>query len=126
MEVGERDRSFAVATCHQHSRVECSQCDAHVGGMGRDAMLACTKNCVHAIEPLDRRTAASRLALVTGRRGVVKIRTTSALQKISRRARHVAQLRRGSGEYRTAQQGIARLDLGVVGEIAIWNESADA
>src|SRR5438477_8894261 len=81
---------------------------------------------MHAIEPVDGRTAASRLALIARRRCVIKIETACALQKISTGCRHVAQLRRRSSEDRAAQQWIALLNLWVIRQIAVWNESADA
>ena len=89
-------------------------------------MLACTKNCVHAVEPVDGRTAASGFAFVAGCGRVIEIKTTAALQKISRRACHVAQLRRGAGEDGVAQQRVAPLNLRVIGKIAVRDERPDA
>jgi hypothetical protein len=79
-----------------------------------DAMLAGAKDCMHAIEPINRRAAAARIALVAGRRRVVKVEAPSALQEIVAGRRHVTQLRRGSGQDRAGEH-----------EIAIRNERAD-
>ena len=48
------------------------------------------------------------------------------MQEVAAGRGHVAQLLRGAGEDRAGEQGIARLDLGVIGEVAIRDQCADA
>src|SRR5207248_10148094 len=67
VEVAERDAALAIATGCQYARVQRRQCDAHIRWVGRDAMLAGAKDCMHAIEPVDGRAAASRLTLIARR-----------------------------------------------------------
>src|SRR5262249_60209588 len=90
MKTGKGDAALAAAPRRQYARVQSSKRHAHVGRMCCDAMLAGAKDCMHPIEPFERRTAAARLALITGRRGIVKIQTPRALQKIAAGCRHVA------------------------------------
>jgi hypothetical protein len=48
-----------------------------------------------------------------------------AVQQVAAGRGHVAQLLRGTGEDRAAEQRIARLDLRVIGEIAVGHQRAD-
>ena len=81
---------------------------------------------VHPVDAVDCRAAAAWLAFVARGRRVIEIKTARALQPIASRGGHIAQLRRSAGKDCACQQGIARLDLRVVGEIAVGNERADA
>ena len=126
MEVGEGDAALAIRTGRQHARIKRGQCNTHVGRMRGDAMLARAEDRVHAVDAGDGRAAAARLALVAWRSRVVEIEAARSLQKIAAGRGHIAQLLRGSGEDRAGKQRIARLDVRVVGEIAIGNQRADA
>src|SRR5216683_557482 len=88
-------------------------------------MLARPQDRVHAVDPLDRRAAAARFALVARRGRIVEIEAARSLQEIAPGGGHVAQLLRGAGENRAAEQWIACLDARVIGEIAIGNQRAD-
>src|SRR6266849_5908982 len=108
MEIGKRDAALAALAGRQHARLEGGERDAHVRGVGGDAMLARPQDRVHAVDAVDRRTTAPRLALVAGRRRIVEIQAAGSLQEIARGRGHVAQLRRGAREDRAAEQRIAR------------------
>ena len=125
MELGKRNAALAAPAGRQHTRLEGGERDAHVRGMRGDAMLARSQDRVHAVDPADRRTAAARLALIAGRGRIVEIQAARSLQEIAPGRGHVAQLRRGPGEDRAAEQWIARLYLRMLGEIAIGNQRAD-
>ena len=66
-----------------HRRVERGQRHAHIGRMRRDARLAGAEDRVHAVEPPNGRAAAAGLALIAGRRGVVKVVAPGALQQVA-------------------------------------------
>ena len=106
-------------------RLQHRQRDAHVRGVSGDAMLARPEDRVHAVDAVDRRTAATRLALIARCDRVVEVQAARALQEIAPGRGHVAQLLRGPGEDRAGEQRIARLDLRVIGEIAIGHQRAD-
>ena len=106
--------------------VQRRQRHAHVGRMGGDAGFAGAEDRVHPIEPGEGGATAARLALIARRRGVVEVIAARALQEIAAGRGHVAQLRRGAGKDRARQQRIARGDRGVIGEVGIRNERADA
>ena len=125
MEFGKRNAALAVFAGRQHARFQGGERDAHVGGMRGDAVLARPQDRVHAVDPLDRRAAAARFALVARRGRIVKIEAARPLEEIASGGRHVAQLLRGARENRAAEQWIAGLDARVVGEIAIGNQRAD-
>ena len=78
------------------------------------------------LKPLDRRAAGARLALVARRGRVVEVGAARPLQQVAAGGGHVAQLRRRAGEDRAGEQRIARLDLRVIGEIAVRHQGADA
>ena len=78
--------------------------------MRRNAGFARAEDRVHAVEAGDGGAAAAGLALIAGRRDVVKIIAARALQKIAAGRRHVAQLRRGAGQDRARQHRIAFCD----------------
>src|SRR5215510_3337933 len=125
MEVGKRDAALAAGAGDQDARLERRERDAHVRREHGDATLARAQDRVAAVDALDRRAAAAGLAFVAWRGRVVEIEATRPLQKVAPGRGHVAQLRRGAGEDRAAQHGIARLDLRVIGEIAVGNQRAD-
>ena len=125
MEVRERDAAIAAVPGHLHAGVERGERDAHVGGMRRNAMLARAQDRVHAVDAVDRGAAGARLALVARRGGVVEVQAARALQQIAAVGRHVAQLRRRAGEDRIGEQRIARLDLRVVGDVAVGHQRAE-
>ena len=125
MEFGKRNAALPVSAGCQHARFQGGERHAHVGGMRGDAVLARPQDRVHAVDPLDRRAAAARFALVARRGRIVKIEAARPLEEIASGGRHVAQLLRGPGENRAAEQWIAGLDARVVGEIAIGNQRAD-
>ena len=126
MEVRKRNRAFARGPYHLDFGVQGGERNAHVGGMRRDASLARPEDCVHSVEAIYGRAAAARLALVTGRRGVVEIVAARPLQEITAGRSHIPQLLRGAGEDGAAEHWIALLDERMIGEIGIRHERADA
>ena len=98
VKVRERDDALAARTRHMDLRLQHGQRHAHVRRMHRDAGVARAEDRVHAVEAVDGRAAAARLAFVAGRRGVVEVGTARALQEIAADRRHVAQLLRGAGQ----------------------------
>ena len=80
---------------------------------------------MHAILAGDGGAAAALLALVAGRRCVVEVAAARALQEVAARRRHIAQLLRSSGHDRAGENRIARLYLGVIGEIGVAYERSD-
>ena len=125
MKIGKRNAALSGKTGDMHHGLERGQRHAHVGGMRRDAGLAGAEDRVHAIEPLNGRAAAARLALIAGRRGVVEIQASRPLQQVAAGRRHVAQLRGGAGENRARKQRIALLDKRMPGEIGVRHQRAD-
>ncbi len=79
-------------------RLQGSQCDAHVGWVQGDAVLARSQDGVAAVEPSDGGAAHPRYALVAGRSCVVEIATPSPLHQITADRRHIAELRRCAGQ----------------------------
>src|SRR5437879_9562957 len=73
MEVGKLHAALAALAGGQHARLEGGERDAHVRGVRGDAMLARPQDRVHAVDPVDRRTAAARFALVAWRGRIVEI-----------------------------------------------------
>ena len=126
MEIRKRDGALARRPRHMDLGVERGQRDAHVGRMRRDAGLARAEDRVHAVEAVDRRAAAARLAFVAGRRGVVEVIAARPLQEVAAGRRHVAQLLRSAREDRAREQRIALLDQRMIGEVGIRHERADA
>src|ERR1700758_1915563 len=94
--------------------------------MRRNAMLAGAEDRVHAVDAADGGAAATGLALIARRARIVKIEAARPLQQVATGRRHIAQLLRGTSEYRAPNQRIARLDLRVPGEIAVRNQRTDA
>src|SRR5262249_38010457 len=90
MKVFERDRALAARPGHPNDCGESRQCDAHVGGVHRDAMLARAENRVIAREAADRRTPGPRYALVAWRGVVVKVRAARSLHQVAPDRGHVA------------------------------------
>jgi hypothetical protein len=66
--------------------------------MGCDTRLAGANNAKLAAHTLYGRAATSWLTLITGLRCIIKIRTSRALQQITRRRRFVPQLTRCAGQ----------------------------
>src|SRR4029077_7370045 len=93
--------------------------------MHRDAMFTGPEDRMHSVEAVDRRAATAQLALVAWRGRVVEVGAAGPLQEIAPGRGHVAQLLRGAGEDRAGEQGIARGDLRVIGEVAVGDERAD-
>src|ERR1700730_7973667 len=125
MEVGKYNAALAPLAGREHARFEGGEGDAHIRGVRGDTMLARPQDGVHAVDPVDCRTAAARLALIAWRGCIVEIEAARPLQEIAPGRGHVAQLLRGPGKDRAAQQWIARLDLRVIGDIAIGNQRPD-
>src|SRR5258708_21517809 len=125
MEIGKLYAALAVLAGRQHAGLEGRKRDAHVGRVRSDAMLARPQNRMPAIDPLDGRTAAARLTLVARGGRIVEIEAARSLQEIAPSGGHVSQLLRGPGEDRASQQWIARLDLRMIGKIAVGNQRAD-
>ena len=126
MKIGHGDAALAGRPGDMDLGVERRERHAHVGRMRRNAGLAGAENGMHAIEPGDGGAAAAGLALITGRCGVVKVIAAGALQEIAAGRGHVTQLRRGAGEEGAAQHWIALGDQGVIGEVRIRHQRADA
>jgi hypothetical protein len=125
VEVRERDRPVALRPAHLHGGLQGGQRDAHVGGMGGDAVLARPEDRVDAGHPADRRAAGAGLALVAGRGRVVEIIAAGPLEQVAARGGRVAQLRRGAGQDGVAQERVAVRDAVVVGDLGVGGERPD-
>ncbi len=69
--------------------------------------------------------AGPRLALVAGRSRVVEVAAARPLHQVAADRRHVAQLRRRTGQDGLREQRIAPLDLLVVGDVGVRHERAE-
>ena len=98
--------------------VEGGEGDAHVGGVGGDALVAGAEEGVHAVEAVDGRAAGAGLALVAGIGGVAEIGAAGALHEVAGGGGHVAELRGSAGEQGGGEDGVAFLHEGVIGEIS--------
>ena len=106
--------------------VECCECDAHVGWIGRNAMVARAKDRVNAIGAFARRASRARLPLVAGREpDVGEIVAARPLQQVATDGGHVAQLWRRAGDERLREQRVPVTNDGMVGEIAVAHQRAD-
>jgi hypothetical protein len=93
VELGHGDDPAARSAAHVHGGVERRQRDAHVGRVGRDAVLAGAEDCVLAGQPADGRATRPRRPLVARHGDVVEVHAPGALQQVAAVARHVADLR---------------------------------
>ncbi len=127
MEIADlHDAARPARTQQLDARVECGQCDGHVGGKGRNAGFARAENRMNAVDAADRRAAGAGLALVARRRRVVEVRTARALNQVSADGRLVAQLTRSTGDDRFGQHRIAAAHAPIARRLGIGNLSADA
>src|SRR5207247_8698823 len=85
VEICERYGALAARTLRMDPRLKRGERDAHIRGVRRDARGARAKDRVHTIDPIDGGAAASWLALVARRCGVIKIVAARALQEIAAR-----------------------------------------
>ena len=125
MKRSDRHRSRALGSLHVNDRLERRHRDTHVGRIGRDAVIARAEDGQAAIAAGDRRTTCPGLALVAGHGGVAKIHAAGSLQQIAGCRRHVAKLRRCTGQDGLRQDGVVTLDCRMVGEIRIADRGAD-
>jgi hypothetical protein len=126
VEIGKRHGALALGAGDVNSRRQRGERHAHIGRMGGDAGLARAEDGVHAVEAVAGRAAAAGGALVARRRRVVEVIAAGALQQVAAGGRHVAQLRRRSGQYRARQHRIAFGDERMIGKVGIRHQRADA
>src|SRR5215469_14718349 len=100
MEVGDRDRALSLWPNYQDGRVQSKQCDAHVGRIGRDAVLTRAQNRVIAVEAVNRGTPRAWRAFVARSGRIVEIRAARPLHEIPAHRGHVAQLSRSPSQNR--------------------------
>src|SRR5262249_62336826 len=93
MQISEWDRSLATRAGHEDTGVQGSERDAHVGRVGRDAMLARPENGVGTVHAVDGRAARAGNSLVAGSGPVVEIHAPGTLEKIGPDGRHGPELR---------------------------------
>ena len=92
--------------------------------MRRDAVVARSQDGVQPGQATDGRTTAARLTLVARHARIVEVIATRALQQVASVGRHVADLRRGTGQNGGAEQRVARLHQWVIGGIGISRQCA--
>ncbi len=116
----------AARTVEMDDRVQGRQGDAHVGRMRRDARVRGTEDGMDAVEPLARVTARARCPLVAARSvGIVEIGASRPLEQIAADRRHVADLRRCTGQDRARQHRIALAHQPVLGQRGVADRRAD-
>ena len=109
-----------LALAEMDGRIEGDERHREIAGIHGDAGLAGAEHGMAAGYAADRRAAASRFALVAGRkiRGVAEIGAARALHQIAADARHVADLRRSRLPQRLRDSGEAALDAVMAGDMA--------
>lgn len=111
--------ALAVGQEGFHPRLQGDHGHCHVRGMHRDARLAGAENRMHAVVPLQGRTAAAGLALVAGHARVVEVRAARALQQVARGRRLVADLPRSASQQRLGQQRVVLAHTAVGSQVAV-------
>ena len=124
MKILERDRAVACRTRHPYDGFQGSQRHAHIRGMRRDALVARAQNRVDAVVAVDRRASAAGIAFVARCRRVVEVITAGALEQVAAVGRHVAKLRRRSGENGFGQPADSASPLPGGTRSPRWNASA--
>lgn len=119
MEIGKGDVARAIGALHVYHRIQRRQRHAHVGRMRGNAVRTGAQDGVVFGQAANRRTAGAGRTLVARRGAVVEIHAAGALQQVAAIAGHVADLWRGTGQNRRAQQRVACLNLGVIGGVGI-------
>ncbi len=125
VKIGERDLARPRGPARVDDGVERQQRDAHVRGVRGDALVARAEHGVHPVVTVEGAAARAGRALVAGRGRIAKVVAARALQQVATHGRHVAQLRARAREQRLGQQGVARDDVGVPGQIAVPHHGAD-
>jgi hypothetical protein len=104
VEIRDGNAALPATTRDLHHRLERGQRHAHVGGVRRDAMLACAQDGVLPVHAANGGAATAGDALVAGRRRVIKVVAAGPLQQIAAGCRQVAELRRRAREDRARKQ----------------------
>src|SRR6266480_3609850 len=125
VQLSERRHALAIRTENPYSRIQRYERDAHVRWVRRDAVRARPEHGVHAIVSLERRAARARLPLVARRRRVPEVQAARALEQVTGRRRHVADLTRCASEHRLRQHRIPRSYELVMREIGVSYHRAD-
>src|SRR6266404_9737155 len=100
MKIVERNGARSFWSLHMYRRLKRRHRHAHVRGIRRDAMFACTQDCERTIVAGDRWTPTAGLALVAGHGRITEVDTTCALQQVAAERRHISDLRRGAVQSR--------------------------
>ncbi len=125
VELGQRQLTGTVHGLVGDHRVERGQRHAHVGRVGRDAVVAPAEDRVVVVLALDRGAAAAGNPLVARPRGVGEVAAPGALQQVPADGRHVAELPGRTRQHRLGQRREAAPDLGVHGQVAVGGGRAD-
>jgi selenophosphate synthetase-related protein len=92
-----------------------------------DAAIADAQDGMHAREPVESSAARAGDALIALHDGeVAKVGAARSLREVAADRRHVAKLRGRAREQCLRQDGQRRADGGVLGEVAVLHERADA
>src|SRR5207249_102585 len=96
MKVLYRDSALPRRALSINHCIERHECDRHIGRVDRDTVLTCAEDRVLSMKSANRSASTPRIALIALREvRLHKIRATCALDQISSRCSHVAELRRG-------------------------------
>src|SRR6266436_3370734 len=122
------DRNLALAgsALDFHNSVEGDQRHAEIRRMGGDAGLAPAEYGMQSILAVTGIATRARFALVAGAGGIVEIPTSRPLQQITADGRGIAKLCRCAGQKRLGHGRIGLGKIGIVREIGIANQRADA
>ncbi|KPZ03471.1 sensory box/GGDEF domain/EAL domain-containing protein [Pseudomonas syringae pv. spinaceae] len=125
MEVCELDSPLAGTPFDMHHGIQRSQRHAHVRRVRGNAIVTGAEDRVVAIQAITCGATGAGLALVARHAGVVEVIATGALQQVTARAGHVAQLRRGTRQHGLAQQRITRFDQRVIRKVGVAHQRTD-
>src|SRR6266853_6271865 len=122
------DRNLALAgsALDFHNSVEGDQRYAEFRRMGGDAGLAPAEYGMQSILAVTGIATRARFALVAGAGGIVEIAASRPLQQIAADGRGIAKFRRCAGQKRLGHGRIGLGEIGIVREIGIANQRADA
>ena len=86
-------RSVTVRSAQSYDGIERDEGNAQIRRMGRDAVLTDPQHGMNPVVTVERRAAASRLALVARGRRVSEVIASRPLKQVAAGGRHVSDLR---------------------------------